>query len=80
MISINTGVYKTYISDAVLALELNKITILGGSARSAALPFLVRLRSMLFKILCFSNIMAFLPLPIFPCACIGVAIFFSDKK
>lgn len=46
-------------------------TILGGSARSAALPLLVRLNTMLFKILCFNKSIAALPHPVFPESCIG---------
>lgn len=38
-----------------------KLTILGGSARSEALPFFVRLSTMDFKILCLSKIMALCP-------------------
>lgn len=56
-----------------------KHTILGGSARSAALPFLVRLNNMLFKILCFNRSIAPLPPPVFPESCIGVAIFWKSK-
>lgn len=58
-------VYLTYI----------KHTILGGSARSAALPFLVRLITALLKILCFNKSIAPLPLPVFPESCIGEEIY-----
>jgi hypothetical protein len=51
------------------------LTILGGSARSAALPFFVRLSTMFFKILCLSKIMALRPSSPFPYICIGVATY-----
>lgn len=50
------------------------LTILGGRARSAALPSLVRLNTMVFRILSFSKIMALLPSLYIDVFCIGLAI------
>lgn len=57
-----------------------KLTILGGRARSAALPFLVRRRTMFFKIFCFSNSIALFPRNWFPYNCIGVATYLQGSR
>jgi len=55
--------------------EREEHTILGGRARSAARPNLVRLKRMSFRTLCLSNIMALFPSPKLPYTVIGLATY-----
>lgn len=53
-----------------------KLTIFGGRARSAALPFFVRLNTMPFRTFSFRRTMALLPSKLADPNCIGFDIYY----